>query len=78
MIRAVLTPKGGEPESVILGLDEENIKRLREGKPINVNLRHLDPDGPPTEKLPNLNIVIAYDNNDFREFLEKAREKTAG
>jgi hypothetical protein len=77
MIRAVLTPKGGEPESVILGLDEVNIQRLREGKPIHVNLHHLDPDGPPT-KLPNINIVIAYDNDDFREFLVQAQEKTAG
>lgn len=74
MIRAVLTPKGGEPETVILGLDEENMRRLRDNKPIKVNLHHLDPDGPPT-KLPNLNIVIAYDNDEFREFLEEARKK---
>jgi hypothetical protein len=72
MIRAVLTPKGGEPETVILGLDEVNIQRLRDNKPIRVNLHHLDPDGPPT-KLPNINIVIVYDNADFREFLEQAK-----
>lgn len=76
MIRAVLTPKGGEPETVLLGLDEENISRLRNNKPIKVNLLHLDPDGPPT-KLPNLNIVIAYDNDEFRDFLKRAQGQSA-
>lgn len=73
MIRAVLTPKGGEPETIILGLDEVNITRLKDNKPIKVNLHHLDPDGPPRDDLPDINIVIAYDNDEFREFLEKAK-----
>lgn len=72
MIRAVLTPKGGEPETIILGLDEVNITRLKDNKPIKVNLHHLDPDGPPTN-LPNINIVIAYDNDEFRDFLEEVK-----
>lgn len=48
---------------VMLGLEEENIRRLHEeDKPIKVNLRHLDPDGPPVIQLPELELVIYFAN----------------
>jgi hypothetical protein len=69
MIRAVLTPHDGSPPTVVLGLDEENITRLHKNKPIFVNLHHLDPGGPPT-KLPNINVVLAFDNEELRDWLQ--------
>lgn len=76
MIRAVLTPHDGSPATVVLGLDEVNIERLRQNKPIYVNLHHLDPGGDPTN-LPNVNVVLAYDNDDLREWLQQAAGSSA-
>jgi hypothetical protein len=76
MIRAILTPHDGSPATVVLGLDDENIRRLLDNKPIHVNLLHLDPGGPPTN-LPDLNVVLAYDNADLREWLQKVEGSSA-
>jgi hypothetical protein len=76
MIRALLTPHDGSPATVVLGLDEENMTRLRQNKPIHVNLHHLDPGGPPID-LPNLNVVLAYDNDELREWLQAMGKPSA-
>lgn len=76
MIRAVLTPHDGSPATVVLGLDEVNIERLRQNKPIHVNLHHLDPGGKPTD-LPNINVVLAYDNDELREWLQNMSGSSA-
>jgi hypothetical protein len=34
MIRAHVRPHGGQPQMILLGLSEENIKRLKENQPI--------------------------------------------
>lgn len=70
MIRLLLHPPG-QPPMVVFGLDATSFLRLGRGQPIRVNLRDLDPDGPPT-KLANIDIVIADVNtDDFRKFLER-------
>lgn len=59
MIRAVLYDRG--KPIVVLGLSEENMVRLHAGQPVQVNLKHLDPNGPPTD-LPDIEVVIAFDD----------------
>jgi hypothetical protein len=44
---------------VILGLDPQNLNRLREGQPIHVNLRRLNPGGADTE-LPDIDVVVVF------------------
>ena len=34
MIKAHVRPHGGQPQMILLGLSEENIKRLKENQPI--------------------------------------------
>ena len=63
MIRAAGKGKGGKP-FVMLGLDDVNLRRLQQDEPINVNLRHLDPNGEPTTYLPDVNIIIFFADND--------------
>lgn len=55
MIRLGLTVNGRP--TVILGLTPENLRRMAEGQPAQVNLRDLDPDGPPTP-LPDVDVLI--------------------
>lgn len=50
MIKAVL--KGRFSNNVILGLSDENWRRLREGQPIMVQLHDLDPE------LPTLGVIL--------------------
>jgi hypothetical protein len=73
MIRAVLWDKKHlNPPTVLLGLGADNMVRLQEGKPILVNLKHLDPDGPETE-LPDINIAITLER-DLYGFLEEHKK----
>lgn len=50
MIRALMTTKDGRP-MLLLGIEAENVKRLKEGQPIHVNGREDD--------LP-IDVVIMY------------------
>jgi len=68
MIRALLTQKDGKP-LVLLGLEPVNLNRLREGQPIKVNLRQLDPDGPPTD-LPDIDVAVFFAGGDELRMLE--------
>jgi hypothetical protein len=61
VIRALLYQADGKP-LVILGLGEENMRRLREGEPIRFNLKHLDPGSPKPTDLPDVDLVIAFDD----------------
>ena len=61
MIRAFLHGDNGKP-IVLLGLGEDNMARLRHGEPIRVNLRHLDPTGQGVTELPDVDVVIAFDD----------------
>lgn len=61
MIRALVFV--GDRPVVLLGLTAENRRRLTTDQPIRVNLRALDPDGPPLESLPDLDVVI-FDGDD--------------
>ena len=71
MIRAAGVSSTGTP-FVFLGLEPQNINRLREGQPIKVNLRHLDPDGPPVEQLPDVDVIIFFGGQDeIRQLTEK-------
>ncbi len=67
--------RAGKP-FVMLGLEDENIRRLLEGKPIRVNLRNLDPDGPPVDELPDLELFIAAGPglDQIEAFARKAEE----
>ena len=57
--------------TVVLGLDAVNFGRIARGEPIKVNLRDLDPDGPPTG-LPDIDVLIgATDTDDWRTFMKK-------
>jgi hypothetical protein len=58
----VLAHAGDKPV-VMLGLDAQGLNRLREGQPIQVNLRHLDPTGAPTD-LPDIDVVIFFGGAD--------------
>ena len=51
MIKAVASAPNGAP-MVMLGLSDENWKRLRAGQPIVVKLRELDPE------LPDVRIIL--------------------
>ena len=59
MIR-VLAHEDGKPV-VMLGLDPQNLNRLREGQPIVVNLARLNPDedAEPTG-LPDIDVVVFF------------------
>ena len=70
MIRSAGQGKDGTP-FVMLGLDAQNLARVREGQPIQVNLRHLDPDGPPVEQLPDLNVIIYFAGSIEQEALAR-------
>lgn len=68
MIRLGLTLDGRR--TVVLGLEPVNLERLTKGEPIKVNLRNLDPDGPPTP-LPDIDVYIAAtDTDDWEKFIE--------
>jgi hypothetical protein len=55
----------GERPVVMLGLDAENLDRLREGQPITVNLRRLNPTGGvEVTELPDVDVVIFYAGKD--------------
>jgi hypothetical protein len=62
--------RAGAPAAVLLGLDAENMARLRDGEPISVNLRNLDPDVP-REDLPDIDVVIFFAGADEVEVLRK-------
>jgi hypothetical protein len=63
VIRSAGRQKNGRPV-VALGLEPQNLSRLREGQPIVVNLRNLDPDGPPVNELPDLDVLIYFAGKD--------------
>lgn len=77
MIRTAGQQANGTP-FVMLGLEPANMDRLREGQPIRVNLRHLDPDGPPVEQLPDLEVVIFFAGTDEKQALQKMIEDAGG
>lgn len=59
MIRVLVADADGRPKTVLLGLHEENMSRLREGQPVRVNLRHLaGNNGPVVPSLPDLDVVV--------------------
>jgi hypothetical protein len=57
--------------TVFLALEPQNLDRLREGQPIKVNLRYLDPEGPPVRELPEVDVVILYGGRDELDLLRK-------
>ena len=69
MIRA-LGNGDGRP-LVLLGLEPQNLDRLREGQPIRVNLRRLNPEGPDTD-LPDIDVVVFFAGADEIEALKRA------
>lgn len=69
MIRGYGTSEG--KPTVLLGIDPENFDRLREGQPIRVNLRHLNPDGEPVEALPDLDVAIFFAGTDEVTMIER-------
>lgn len=69
MIRLALTLDG--TPTVVLGLEPVNMARLARGEPIKVNLRMLDPDGPPTS-LPDVDLYVAATaTDDWQAFIER-------
>lgn len=69
MIRMVLTLN--DRTIIVLGLEPANLKRIAEGEPIAVNLRDIDPDGPPMD-LPDIDLFVgATDTDDWRAFMAK-------
>lgn len=68
MMRFAGRTNEGKP-FVVLGLDPQNMDRLREGQPIAVNLRKLDPDGEPIEELPDLDLMIVFAGKDEMAWL---------
>ena len=62
MIRAVLRDVRSGKATVLLGLGAENMDRLAAGEPVKVNLRHLDPTTNGMTDLPDIDIVIAFDD----------------
>jgi hypothetical protein len=52
MIKAVMANAVGVPTGIVLGLSEENWRRLRAGQPIPVRLRELHPT------LPDLTVLL--------------------
>lgn len=67
MIRVVAHDKADGHPMVLLGLMDENLKRLQEDKPIRVNLRELIP-GQHTD-LPNVSVVIFHATADSEAWL---------
>jgi hypothetical protein len=47
VIKALSAPRDDGRRSLILGLSDENWRRMRAGEPIAVRLQDLDPDLPP-------------------------------
>lgn len=76
MIRAV-GEADGKP-LVILGLEPQNMARLREGQPIRVNLRNLVPGGPPIDALPDVDVVILFGGQDEIAALRAATRRSGG
>ena len=59
MIRGVAQRDDGT-RIVLFGLTAENLDRLREGQPIVVNLRRLNPDGDELDFLPDLDVAVYF------------------
>lgn len=59
MIRSLAHEADGK-QVVMLGVDPQNLSRLRDGQPIRVNLRNLIPGGEPIEELPDLDVVVFF------------------
>lgn len=76
MIRSVARDADGKPV-VLLGLEAQNMDRLRDGQPVRVNLRRLVPGGPPTD-LPDIDVVVFYAGRAEIEMLERAAGCTGG
>jgi hypothetical protein len=68
VIRAILRRKSGCPV-VVLGLGDENMRRLMLDQPIRVNLRSLDPGDPPDPSMPDIDVVIAFDDGSLAQSL---------
>jgi hypothetical protein len=60
---------------VLLGLEPQNMDRLREGQPVRVNLRHLNPGGAPVEELPDIDVVIFFAGKEEVNALKKAAQQ---
>jgi hypothetical protein len=60
---------------VLLGLEPQNLDRLREGQPVRVNLRHLDPGGNPLDELPDIDVVIFFAGKDETAWIKAAYER---
>jgi hypothetical protein len=68
MLRVVLRHEGGKMV-VVLGLSEENLKRLADDKPILMSLRQVDPDEPPDMDMPDIDFIVALDGEALSNFL---------
>lgn len=56
----IIAEKDGHP-IVLLGLDDENYRRLGQDQPILVNLRHFDPNNPDiVSHLPEIEVCIFH------------------
>jgi hypothetical protein len=73
VIRALAVGDDGQP-LIMLGLDPQNLNRLREGQPIRVNLRRLHPGGPDTV-LPDINVVVFFAGTDEIRALREATSR---
>jgi hypothetical protein len=68
MLRATGTREGRR--WVLFGLQDENLRRLRDGKPIRVNLQQLNPGALPNPELPDIDVMIAYDDGHLSALME--------
>ena len=60
----------GGHQTVMIGLDDENLARLQQNQPIKFNLRKLDPTpGAADLELPDIDVVIAYADDALLGFL---------
>lgn len=67
-----LHPEDPDLPTVVLGLAAENMARMTRGEPIKVNLRTLNPSGPPTA-LPDVDVIVAAtDTDDWEKFMARA------
>lgn len=64
MIRARLVGNHGQP-LILFGLDRENLARLQADEPIHVQLRHLSGTDETIDDLPDVDIIIAFDDGEL-------------
>lgn len=68
MIRALMVGVRGQP-LVMLGLSADNLERLRNDEPIHLELRHLSGTDEVHRDLPDVDLIIAFDDGTLTEKL---------